>query len=273
MACIHMTDTPIYPNSARRKMHVALFVSGSGTNGLKILEASKKQESNYEVTLIFSDVKDERIKKNGEKMCRAKDIAEEWGVGYECVDIRDFYATRGLKRTDLSIRPDFDQLVIEAIKDYDIDLIANAGYMSIMTPVLLDVYAGKVVNVHPADLTVMDGEKRKYVGIHVVEEAIMAGDKSLRSTTHIVREEVDHGEILVVSEPVPVELTVSLQELEEDKTLRKEVVSMYQDKLKEHGDWVIYPLTIQMISEGRFSLSPDGVYLDGEPAPKGFLLK
>ena len=272
MASIHMTPTPIYPYNAQRKMHVALFVSGSGTNGLRILEASKKQESNYEVVLIFSDVKNERTKKNGSKMCRAKDIADEWGVGYECVDIRDFYTERGLKRTDLSIRPDFDRLVVDAIKDYDIDLIANAGYMSIMTPVLLDVYTGKVVNVHPADLTVMDGGKRKYVGIHVVEEAILAGDTAIRSTTHIVREEVDHGEILVVSEPVPVKLDVSLQELEADKTLRKEVVSDYQNKLKEQGDWVIYPLTIQMISEGRFALGTDGVYLDGEPAPKGYRL-
>ncbi|MCW4011649.1 MAG: formyltransferase family protein [Candidatus Bathyarchaeota archaeon] len=267
-----MTVSPIYPYSAKRKMHVALFVSGSGTNGLQILERSKQSDSNYEVTLIFSDVKDERTKKSGDKMCRAKDIAEEWGVGYEFVDIRDFYAEHGLKRTDLSIRPDFDRLVLEKLEDYDIDLIANAGYMSIMTSVLLNRYAGKVVNVHPADLTVMDGEKRKYVGIHVVEEAILAGDKEIRSTTHIVREEVDHGEILVLSKPVKIMLEYSLVELEEDKSLRKEVVSGYQDKLKEGGDWVIYPLTIQMISMGRFALGPDGVYLDGEPAPYGFQL-
>jgi folate-dependent phosphoribosylglycinamide formyltransferase PurN len=267
-----MTVSPIYPYSAERKMHVALFVSGSGTNGLRILERSKKPDANYEVTLIFSDVRDDRTRKSGAKMCRAKDIAKEWGVAYECVDIRDFYAERGLKRTDLSIRPEFDRLVVEKIEDYELDLIANAGYMSIMTPVLLNRYDGRVVNVHPADLTQMDGEKRKYVGIHVVEDAIMAGDKAIRSTTHIVREEVDHGEILVLSEPVKIKLKHSLSELEEDKALRKEIVSGYQNQLKEGGDWVIYPLTIQMIAEGRFALGPEGVYLDGEPAPKGYQL-
>lgn len=267
-----MTVSPIYPNYDKRKMHVALFVSGSGTNGLRILEHSKQPSSNYEVTLIFSDVRDDRTRKDGSKMCRAKDIAEEWGVGYECVDIRDFYAERGLKRTDLSIRPDFDMLVVERLEGYELDLIANAGYLSIMTPVLLDRYAGKVVNVHPADLSVMDGEKRKYVGIHVVEEAILAGDTEIRSTTHIVREEVDHGEILVISEPVKIMLNMSLSELESDKELRESIVSGYQDMLKEQGDWVIYPLTIQMISEGRFALGPDGVYLDGNPVPRGFRL-
>ena len=267
-----MMVAPIYPYNRERKMRVALFVSGSGTNGLRILERSKEPDSNYEVTLIFSDIKDDRTKRSGEKMCRAKDIAEEWGVAYEFVDIRDFYAERGLKRTDLSIRPDFDRLVLEKLEDYELDLIANAGYMSIMTPVLLNRYSGRVVNVHPADLTKMDGEKRKYVGIHVVEEAIMAGDKEIRSTTHIVREEVDHGEILVLSEPVKIELEYGLAELEADKELRKEIVSGYQDRLKEGGDWVIYPLTVQMISLGRFALGPEGVYLDGEPAPHGFQL-
>jgi folate-dependent phosphoribosylglycinamide formyltransferase PurN len=267
-----MMLSPIYPYGDKRKMRVALFVSGSGTNGLRILEQSKAPDSNYEVTLIFSDVRDTRTRKSGEKICRAKDIADEWGVSYDYVDIRDFYSERGLKRTDLSIRPDFDKLVVAKLDDYELDLIANAGYMSIMTPVLLSRYDGKVVNVHPADLRIMDGEKRKYVGIHVVEEAIMAGEPEVRSTTHIVREEVDHGEILVVSEPVEIELENALMDLKEDKALREEVVSGYQTMLKEKGDWVIYPLTVQMISEGRFALGPDGVYLDGEPAPYGYQL-
>lgn len=267
-----MTLTPIYPYSDSRKMRVALFISGSGTNGLKIIERSKKPDANYTVSLIFSDVKDERIRRNGSKMTRAKDIASEQGISYEYVDIRDFYKERGLKRSDLSIRPDYDRLVLEKLKDYNLDLIANAGYMSIMTPVLLDEYKGRIVNVHPADLTIMDGEKRKYVGIHVIEEAIMAGETEIRSTTHIVREEVDHGEILIISEPVKIDLDVSIDKLREDSELRKQVVSDYQDKLKKKGDWVIYPMTVQMISEGRFAYGPKGVYLDGESIPHGYKL-
>lgn len=267
-----MAITPIYPHPDR-KMRLALFISGSGTNGLKIIERSKQPDSRFDVTLIFSDIKDQRTRKSGAKMTRAKDIADEYGIAYEYVDIRDFYAERGLKRTDLSIRPDFDKLVLEKLGNHKIDLIANAGYMSIMTPVLLNQYDGKIVNVHPADLSIMDMDKRKYVGIHVVEEAILAGEPEIRSTTHIVREEVDHGEILVISKPVPVNLSNTIQELEVDKKLRKETVSGYQDMLKKRGDWVIYPLTIQMIAQGRFALGPDGVYLDGEPVPKGYMLK
>ena len=267
-----MAHSPIFPNFDSRKMRLALFISGSGTNGLKIIERSMEQDSNYEVTLIFSDIKDERINRSGEKMCRAKDIAGENGIAYEYVDIRDFYAERGLKRTDLSIRPDFDRLVLDKLRGYELDLIANAGYMSIMTPLLLGEYKGKIVNVHPADLSIMDGPKRKYVGIHVVEEAILAGEPEIRSTTHIVRKEVDHGEILLISEPVKISLPVSIEELTDDKELRGNLVSDYQNQLKIRGDWVIYPMTIQMISEGRFGLGPDGVYLDGETIPNGYRL-
>jgi folate-dependent phosphoribosylglycinamide formyltransferase PurN len=141
-----------------------------------------------------------------------------------------------------------------------------------MTPVILNEYDGKIVNVHPADLSIMDNEKRKYVGIHVVEEAIMAGEKEIRSTTHIVREEVDHGEILLISEPVKIGSDVSITEFKKNKALRKETVSNYQSILKEKGDWIIFPLTIQMISEESFALGPKGVYLDGENIPKGFRL-
>ena len=267
-----MACTPIFDPSLGRKMLVTLFISGSGTNGLKIIEKSKEEGSNFKVTLIFSDIRDTRHRKNGSKMSRAKEIADKYGIAYECVDIRDFYKARGVKRTDLSLRPEFDGLVVEALSGYEIDLIVNAGYMSIMTPVVVDQYAGKIVNVHPADLTVMDGDHRKYIGIHVVEQAILDGDKSLKSTSHVVREVVDGGEILVLSAPVPVNLDVSLDELREDKKLRKKVVSEHQTVLKENGDWVVFPLTIQMISDGRFGIGENGVCLDGKPAPMGFQL-
>jgi folate-dependent phosphoribosylglycinamide formyltransferase PurN len=259
---------------AEGRLRVACFASGSGTNARKIIERSLKPDSLYEVVLVFSDVRDSRIRRSGGKMSRAKDIADDYGIGYECEDIRDFYKEKGVPRRDLTVRPEFDERVLEKIEPYDLGLICNAGYMTIMTPPILETYSGRIINVHPADLTVMEGGERKYIGIHVVEEAIMAGEKKLRSSTHIVREKVDHGEILVLSEPLPVELPhgVTLKQLERDKTLRNRVMDEHQDKLKKMGDWVIYPLTVQLIAEGRFSLGPDGVYFDGEKAPRGVKL-
>jgi folate-dependent phosphoribosylglycinamide formyltransferase PurN len=268
-----MEPKPIH-DPAEGRLRVACFASGSGTNARRIIERSLEPDSLYDVVLIFSDVSDSRTRKSGDKMCRAKDIADEYGVGYECEDIRGFYEEKGVPRRDLSVRPEFDERVLEKIASYDLGLICNAGYMTIMTPPILEEYSGRIINVHPADLTIMEGSERKYVGIHVVEEAILAGEKELRGTTHIVREKVDHGEILVLSEPLPVKLPngVALGQLSEDKALRKRVVDEHQDRLKKIGDWVIYPLTVQLIAEGRFSLGPDGVYFDGEKASHGVKL-
>ena len=270
-----MRPRPIYAPKADERMRVACFVSGSGTNARRIIERSLEGDSGYEVSLVFTDVRDDRVRRSGEKRCRAKDIADEYGISYECVDIRDFYRVRGMKRTDLSLRPEYDRLVVETVAPYGIDLVALAGYMSITTQPLLEAFKGRMVNVHPADLSIMEGNERRYVGIHVVRDAILAGERELRTSTHVVREKVDHGEILVVSEPVPVKLPeeVVLEELAQDKKLFRVIVGEHQERLKERGDWVIYPLTIQMIAEGRFALDGEGnVYIDGAPAPRGYRL-
>jgi folate-dependent phosphoribosylglycinamide formyltransferase PurN len=271
-----MNLKPIYTPREGEKMRVACFVSGSGTNARKIIERSHQSDSRYEVALIFTDVRDDRYYKSGKKMCRAKDIAEEHGIPYECEDIRDFYRSRGHKtRRDLSLRPEFDMLVVEKVEPHEIDVIALAGYMSITTQPLLEAYDGRIVNVHPADLSVMEGGDRKYVGIHVVRDAILAGESGLRSSTHIVREEVDRGEILVISEPLPVELPagVDLRLLERDGEQLEKVVDEHQDRLKEHGDWVIYPMTLQMMAEGRLALDGQCVmHFDGKKVPRGHRL-
>jgi phosphoribosylglycinamide formyltransferase-1 len=268
-----MSPKPIFDPS-KGEMRVTCFASGSGTNARKIIEHSLEPSSGYMVALVFSDVRDDRVTKSGEKMSHAKEVADEYGICYECIDIRDFYREKGVPRSDLSVRPQFDEMVTERITQYRIDLVCNAGYMSIMTGPMLDAYSGRIINVHPADLAIMNGPERKYVGIHVVEEAILAGEPELRATTHIVREKVDHGEILVVSEPVQVRLPqgVTVSELKEDRALLGKVVEEHQDRLKRVGDWVIYPLTVQLIAEGKFSLDKGAVYFDGKPAPKGVRL-
>jgi folate-dependent phosphoribosylglycinamide formyltransferase PurN len=266
----------IYAPRNGEKMRIACFISGSGTNARKIIERSTKPDSRYEVALIFTDVRDDRAYKSGKKRCRAKDIAEEHGISYECEDIRDFYRSKGHKtRRDLSLRPEFDSLVVEKVRPHEIDVIALAGYMSITTMPLLEAYDGRIVNVHPADLSVMEGGDRKYVGIHVIKDAILAGEWELRSSTHVVREEVDRGEILVLSGPLAVELPdgADLESLERDEEFLGKVVGEHQDRLKERGDWAIYPLTLQMIAEGRFALDGEGgVYLNGEKLPRGLRL-
>ena len=273
---LYMGISLIFDPGRGTPMRVACFMSGSGTNARKIIERSLESDSKYEVALVFTDIRDNRLDKRGEKSCRAKEIAEEYGVAYECSDILDFYLSRGHRsKRDLSLRPEYDLTALGTIEPYDIDVIALAGYMSIVTGPLMKRFEGMIVNVHPADLSVTEDGRRKYVGMHAVRDAIHAGEPALYSTTHVVREKVDYGEILVRSEPVAVQLPegVSLEHLRWDRKLLSRVAMEHQDKLKEAGDWVIYPLTLQMIAEGRFALDGRGnVYLDGVLAPNGFRL-
>jgi folate-dependent phosphoribosylglycinamide formyltransferase PurN len=149
--------------------------------------------------------------------------------------------------------------------------------MSIVTSTFLEHYEARVINVHPADLSVKVDGRRRYTGMNAVRDAILAGEKTLRSTTHIVRPEVDYGEILMRSSPIevilPEGLRVSALHKGENIEILKRVVSENQARLKERGDWVIYPKTLEMIGEGRYALNGQGnIYIDDALMPNGFTL-
>lgn len=254
----------------KQPMRIACFMSGSGTNVRKIIEhqvklKKEKGKSSYEVVLIFTD--------NSES--NAKNIAKEYGIPLEVNDIKEFYHGKGMK--DKSVREEFDKKTVGLIKKYDIGLIALCGYAWVVTKPLLSKYT--IVNVHPADLSVVEKGNRKYVGLHHVPamKAILAGEKSLHSTTHLVTEDLDMGEILVISKPLKVELPkgVTLEELKkpENKELLIKIAEEHQNKLKEVGDWKIFPLTLQLIAEGRFGIDKDRkVYFNGKLLKNGYRL-
>ena len=69
-------------------------------------------------------------------------------------------------------------------------------------------------------------------------------------------------------------LPIPLPHLLKDEPAFKAVVDGHQRRLKELGDWRIFPLTVEMIAQGRFSLDDhNNVYVDGMPEPKGFRLE
>jgi folate-dependent phosphoribosylglycinamide formyltransferase PurN len=177
---------------------------------------------------------------------------------------------RGLKRSvldadGLSARREFDSLAANLIQTFEIDLIALGGYMSYTT-------LKGCINVHPADLSIMtvDG-RRKYIGDHAVLDAIVAGETVLRSSTLWTDQGVDTGPILMISKPLKVELPEPLEQLLKDRDRLLLVVEDHQKRLKEVGDWNIFPRTIEMIAEGRFAFDEQNrVYVDGRSTPHGY---
>ncbi|MCJ7686829.1 MAG: hypothetical protein MUO68_21315 [Desulfobacteraceae bacterium] len=262
-----MALTPLFnPKEKGRPMRVAGFMSGSGTNIIKILEKERdlKQRSGstpFEMVFIFSDRSD-----GG---CRGENIALEHGLPYFSYDIRAFHRTRGVRRSiatpeGLEARKEYDQLASNLVKAFDIDLIALGGYMSIIT-------LPRCVNVHPADLSIISEDgKRRYAGDRAVPDAISAGETALRSSTLWADEGVDSGPLLMVSDPLPVELPEPLGTLKTDKNRFMQIADEHQDRLKEIGDWKIFPRTIELISQGRFSFDEHHrLHFDGEPIEGG----
>ena len=263
-----MTPTPIFdPEKWGRPMRVAAFMSGSGTNIIRLLEHEKALQardgrSPFKTIFIFSDRSDGNS--TGEK------IAMENALPYFSYDIRAFHSMRSLNRTvaneeGLGARQEYDRVAEKLVKAFHIDVIALGGYMSYTT-------LGRCVNVHPADLSILgkDG-RRKYVGDHAVSDAISAGERVLRSSTLWTDDGVDTGPLLMVSDPLPVTLPEPLQDLMIDRRRFAGIVDRHQEQLKEAGDWKIFPRTIEIIAEGRFAFDPEGrVYLDGSPVVRGY---
>ncbi len=237
-------------------MRVAALMSGGGSNLVKILEHPAHGKA-YQVVCVLTD--------NPESA--AKDIANQYGIDYEENDIGAFYHLKHLKKTDLSVRPEFDRETVKLLRPYQPDVVAYCGYMSIASPVLVKAFLG--VNVHPADLSLLDeAGHRAFVGKHAVRSAILAGEKVLRSTTHLVEETVDGGRLLVRSGPVPVKLPNAFNP-KNDSQVQK-AAEEHQNRLKEEGDWVIFPKTLQWLAEKRFEEDKTGaLYFDGRPVPHG----
>jgi len=263
-----MSLRPIFdPETTGRPMRVAAFMSGSGTNIMRLLEYEEVLNATadgtpFETVFIFSDRSDGR--------CAGERIALERGLPYFSYDIRAFHSKKGLKRSvrneeGLAARHVYDQVAKRLVEAFDVDVIALGGYMSYIT-------LNRCVNVHPADLsiTLPDG-RRKFVGDDAVKDAISAGETTLRSSTLWTDEGVDTGPLLMVSEALSVTLSEPLDRVLGDPERLRQVADAHQDRLKEAGDWKIFPRTIEMMARGRFALDEENrVYVDGRLVPKGY---
>jgi phosphoribosylglycinamide formyltransferase-1 len=150
---------------------LAVLASGSGT----ILRAMLDQD--LPIAVVLAD-----------RPCGALAIAEEAGVATELVERTTF-------------GPDFDRVaythqVLDALNRHDVDLIAMAGFGTILSKPIHDAFPDRIVNTHPALLPA-------FKGWHAVDDALAAGVKVTGCTVHIARLEVDEGPILA-QEAVPV---------------------------------------------------------------------
>lgn len=145
-------------------MRIAVLVSGSGSLLGAMLTAG------LEIALVASD-----------RPCRGLGIAEGAGVPSLCVERTDF--------TAMFDRDGYAHTLAERLLANDIDLIAMAGFGTILGQPMFDAFDGQIMNTHPALLPA-------FPGWHAVRDALAYGVKVTGCTIHIATPVVDGGPIL-----------------------------------------------------------------------------
>jgi phosphoribosylglycinamide formyltransferase 1 len=147
---------------------IAIFASGSGTNAQRIIEYFKGHPE-ISVSMVFCNKPDAIVLERVKKLFVDSMVFSRW----------EFYET---------------DLVLQKLRDINIDFIVLAGFLWLIPETLLKAYKNKIINIHPALLPKFGG-KGMY-GIRVHESVIQSGDKESGITIHYVNEKYDEGQII-----------------------------------------------------------------------------
>ena len=156
------------PGMSERKKRVGILISGRGSNMMSLIAAARAPDYPAEIVCVLSN-------RPGAQGLRA---AEAEGVPARAID-HTRHASREAFETELNA----------ALVEFDVDLVACAGFMRLMTPAFVEGWRDKMLNIHPSLLPA-------FKGLDTHERAIAAGVKLTGCTVHIVRPEMDAGPII-----------------------------------------------------------------------------
>lgn len=185
---------------------LGVLASGAGTVLQAILDAG------VTVSAVILD-----------RRCKAEELARAAGIDTEVVERESFGG-------------DFDRVaytarVIDALKRHQVDVVAMAGYGTVLSKSMFDVFPGRILNTHPALLPA-------FKGWHAVRDALAAGVKVTGTTVHIATEEVDAGPILAQE-------AVRVEPGDTEDTLHERIKSVERR---------LYPETIRLFLEQQAQL-------------------
>jgi phosphoribosylglycinamide formyltransferase 1 len=203
-------------------LRVAVLASGRGSNLQSIIDAIEAGQVHAQIVAVISNKKDavalERARKHG-----LKDLF---------VDPKPFAG-----------RPDsreaYDRSLLEVLQQHTVELVLLAGYMKIVTVVLVNAYANRMMNIHPSLLP-------SFPGLDVQKKAIDWGCKLAGCTVHFVTEGVDEG-------PIIIQAAVPILDDDTPDTLAARIL------VQEHK---IYPRAVQLFAEGRLRVDGRRVLVD-----------
>ena len=205
------------------KPRLAVLISGKGSNLQAFIDACAEGKLAAQISIVISNNPD----------APGLQLAAAAGLNARCVNHRDFTS-----------REEFDAALVDELNTHRPDLIILAGFMRILTPVFIEPFAGRLMNIHPSLLP-------RYPGLRTHQRALDAGDDEAGVTVHFVTAELDGG-------PPILQSRVRVLPQETAATLAARV------NVQEH---IIYPLAARWFIEGRLTLADKVAYLDGNPLP------
>ncbi|MGL4988691.1 MAG: phosphoribosylglycinamide formyltransferase [Cetobacterium sp.] len=188
---------------------IAVFASGNGSNFQRIVDAQKSGEAEgYIVNTLIVD------RENAFAIERAKAL----NIKYYFVNPKEYGS-----------KMEFEEKIIEILKKEEIEYIALAGYMRIISPVLLEEYFNKIINIHPAYLP-------EFPGKDGIGDAFEAGVNKTGVTIHYVDSGVDTGKI-IYQERIKIDINSTLEELRKKvHEVEHKIYPMVLTKLFKKGE-------------------------------------
>ena len=211
---------------ATSKVRLGVLASGRGSNLQAVIDAIETGIVQAHVAVVISNKKD----------AQALERARTHGV-------TDVYLDPTPYAGMIDKREAYDRGVLDILRKHEVDLVLLAGYMKIVTPVLIDAYRNRMMNIHPSLLP-------SFPGLEAQKQTLEWGAKVAGCTVHFVTEGVDEGPIILQS-------TVPVLEGDSPETLAARIL------VEEH---IIYPRAVQLYADGRLLVEGRQVRIADGPA-------
>ena len=202
-------------------LRLGVLVSGRGSNLRAIINEIEAGTLKAEIAVVISN-------KQG---IPALEHAERHGLHAVFLDPK---SVAGMPDP----RQAYDQKLLETLQHHQVQLVVLAGYMKIVTSVLIDAYESKILNIHPSLLP-------NFPGLHAQQQALDHGVKVAGCTVHFVTEGMDTG-------PIILQRTVPVEEGDTADILSERILK------EEHG---ALPRAIQLFAEGRLRVEGRVVHI------------
>ncbi|MBM4126018.1 MAG: phosphoribosylglycinamide formyltransferase [Nitrospira sp.] len=204
-------------------LRVAVLASGRGSNLQAIIDAIAAGQIQANIVAVISNKRD----------APALERARAHGLPDLFLDPKPFAG-----------RPDsreaYDRAILEVLEQRQVELVLLAGYMKIVTGVLVNAYANRMMNIHPSLLP-------SFPGLDVQKKAIDWGCKLAGCTVHFVTEGVDEG-------PIILQAAVPILDDDTPDALAARIL------VQEHK---IFPRAVQLFAERRLRVEGRRVVIDG----------